>query len=40
MTAQRLLGVTANCVNFVDKVMHDFKGSFAGLQEGAMQDRR
>jgi len=40
MTAQRLLGVTANCVNFVDKVMHDFKGSFAGPQEGAMQDRR
>jgi len=34
------LGVTANCVNFVDKVMHDFKASFAGPQEGAVQDRR
>jgi len=30
------LDVTANCVNFVDKVVLDLEGSFASPQEGAV----
>jgi len=34
------LDVTVSCVNFVDKVVHDLKGSFASPQESAVQDGR